>query len=194
MAKATFSSFSRHKPLSPPSLSPEPVSDPSIQILSQVLANGSCTITLNCTAARGDSISYSWGSQNSSISQLCSRNGSLLHLSYPLQNTSIPCTCTASNPISTRVIVFNSSKCSYDQGGKSPVADLAPSSLPVLLLLGRGNFMLLLAAPKEPFGKKSGHCVTCPALSVNAGCLPASTDGWVIPLAAHRCSGLVLNA
>ncbi|XP_055647752.1 signaling lymphocytic activation molecule-like isoform X2 [Falco biarmicus] len=121
----------------------EPVSDPSIQILSQVPANGSCTITLNCTAARGDSISYSWGSQDSSISQLCSHNGSLLHLSYPLQNTSIPCTCTASNPISTRVIVFNSSKCSYEQGGS---AGLRREHLVLLVVLPIAAVIVLIGA------------------------------------------------
>ncbi|XP_009945707.1 PREDICTED: signaling lymphocytic activation molecule-like, partial [Leptosomus discolor] len=95
----------------------EPVSDPSIQILSWALANGSCTVTLNCTAERGDSISYSWGSQDNSTSGLCLHNGSLLHTSYPLQNSSIACACTASNPISSRVVNFNSSECSYKQAG-----------------------------------------------------------------------------
>ncbi|NWW54548.1 SLAF1 protein, partial [Pedionomus torquatus] len=93
----------------------EPVSDPSIQVLNWALANGSCTVTLNCTAERGDSISYSWDSGDTGASGLCSRNGSLLHLSYPLQNSSIACACTASNPVSRRVVAFNSSKCSYEQ-------------------------------------------------------------------------------
>ncbi|NXP09159.1 SLAF1 protein, partial [Thinocorus orbignyianus] len=93
----------------------EPVSDPSIQILNWALANGSCTVTLNCTAERGDSISYSWNSRDIRSSGLCSHNGSLLHLSYPLQNASIACTCMASNPVSRRVVTFNSSKCNYEQ-------------------------------------------------------------------------------
>ncbi|PKU27654.1 signaling lymphocytic activation molecule [Limosa lapponica baueri] len=95
----------------------EPVSDPSIQVLSWALANGSCAVTLNCTAERGDNVSYSWEGWDTSTSGLCSHNGSLLHLSYPLQNASIACACTASNPVSRRVITFNSSKCSYEQGG-----------------------------------------------------------------------------
>ncbi|XP_009271555.1 PREDICTED: signaling lymphocytic activation molecule [Aptenodytes forsteri] len=98
----------------------EPVSDPSIQILGWALVNDSCTITLNCTAERGDNVSYSWGSWDTSTSGLCSHNGSLLYLSYPLQNTSIACACTASNPISSRVVTFNSSECSYEQRGKFP--------------------------------------------------------------------------
>ncbi|NWX22709.1 SLAF1 protein, partial [Aegotheles bennettii] len=93
----------------------EPVSDPSIQILSWALANGSCTITLNCTAGRGDNVSYSWGSQDTSTLGLCSHNGSVLYLSYPLQNTSFACACTATNPVSSRVLIFNSSECSYEQ-------------------------------------------------------------------------------
>ncbi|XP_054662587.1 signaling lymphocytic activation molecule isoform X1 [Grus americana] len=97
----------------------EPVSDPSIQILDWVLANSSCTITLNCTAERGDNVSYSWGSQDTSTSGLCSHNGSLLHLSYSLQNASIACACTASNPVSSQVIPFDSSECSYEQGGST---------------------------------------------------------------------------
>ncbi|NXS39784.1 SLAF1 protein, partial [Balaeniceps rex] len=113
----------------------EPVSDPSIQILNWALANSSCTVTLSCTAERGDNVFYSWGSQDTSSSGLCSHNGSLLHLSYPLQNASIACTCTASNPVSSRVVTFNSSECGYEQGGKSQVASLALSSLLVLLLL-----------------------------------------------------------
>uniref|UniRef100_A0A8V5GXJ0 Uncharacterized protein n=1 Tax=Melopsittacus undulatus TaxID=13146 RepID=A0A8V5GXJ0_MELUD len=98
-----------------PSLSPEPVSDPSIQILSWVLANGTCSITLNCTAERGDSISYSWGTSGP-----CSHNSSLLHLTFPLHNSSISCSCTTSNPVSSRSIAFNSSQCSHkqaEQGG-----------------------------------------------------------------------------
>ncbi|NXK24736.1 SLAF1 protein, partial [Arenaria interpres] len=93
----------------------EPVSDPSIQVLNLALTNGSCAITLNCTAERGDNVSYSWDGGDTSTSGLCSHNGSLLHLSYPLQNTSIACFCMASNPVSRRVITFNSSKCSYEQ-------------------------------------------------------------------------------
>ncbi|XP_010013143.1 PREDICTED: signaling lymphocytic activation molecule-like [Nestor notabilis] len=95
----------------------EPVSDPTIRILGWVLANGTCNITLNCTAERGDNISYSWGSGDNSTSGLCSHNSSLLHLTYPLQNSSISCSCTISNPVSTQIIAFNSSKCSYKQMG-----------------------------------------------------------------------------
>ncbi|KGL96885.1 Signaling lymphocytic activation molecule, partial [Charadrius vociferus] len=111
----------------------EPVSDPSIQILGWALANGSCTITLNCTAERGDNVSYSWGSQDTHTSRLCSRNGSLLHLSYPLQNTSVACACMASNPVSSRVVAFNSSECSYEQEGL--VADPLPSLTEHLVLM-----------------------------------------------------------
>ncbi|NXG63243.1 SLAF1 protein, partial [Hemiprocne comata] len=111
----------------------EPVSDPSIQHLGWALANGSCTITLNCTAERGDNISYSWHSQDPSTSGLCSSTGSILHLSYPLQNMSISCSCMATNPVSRRVVTFNSSGCSYEQEGESPVPSLALSNLLVLL-------------------------------------------------------------
>ncbi|XP_053907031.1 signaling lymphocytic activation molecule isoform X2 [Cuculus canorus] len=97
----------------------EPVSNPRIQILNRTLAGGSCAVTLNCTVERGDNVSYSWSSQNTDTSGLCSRNSSLLHLSYTLQNSSITCTCTASNPVSRRVVIFNSSECSYKQGGSA---------------------------------------------------------------------------
>ncbi|NXJ86574.1 SLAF1 protein, partial [Trogon melanurus] len=113
----------------------EPVSDPSVEILSRVLANGSCALTLNCTAERGDNVSYSWESRDAGASGLCSRKGSLLHLSYPLRNASIACACTASNPVSSRVVTFDSSQCSYERAGKSPVTDRAPSELPVWLVL-----------------------------------------------------------
>uniref|UniRef100_A0A8C8AZU4 Ig-like domain-containing protein n=1 Tax=Otus sunia TaxID=257818 RepID=A0A8C8AZU4_9STRI len=120
--------------LLPLSLSLEPVSDASIHVLSWALANGSCTVTLNCTAARGDDVFYSWNSWDTSTSGLCSGSGSLLHFSYPLQNTSIACTCTANNSISSQVVTFNFSECSYEQGGKFPVADSALCSLLVLFL------------------------------------------------------------
>ncbi|NXX97892.1 SLAF1 protein, partial [Centropus bengalensis] len=113
----------------------EPVSKPRIQILNWTLANGSCAVTLNCTAERGDNISYSWSSQNTTTSGLCSHNSSLLYLSYAPQNASITCTCTATNPVSSWVVVFNTSECSYEQGGNSPVATLGLSNLLVLLLL-----------------------------------------------------------
>ncbi|NXP43938.1 SLAF1 protein, partial [Heliornis fulica] len=93
----------------------EPVSNPNIQILKRVLVNSSCTITLNCTAERGDNVSYRWDSQDTSTSGLCSHNSSLLHLSYPLQNSSITCACMASNPISSQVVTFDFSDCSHQQ-------------------------------------------------------------------------------
>lgn len=130
-----------------PPLPPEPVSHPSIQILSRVLANGSCAVTLNCTTERGDNVSYNWASQDLSTSGLCSHNGSLLHLSYSLQDASIACACTASNPISSRVVTFNSSECNYEHGGESPLGDVAVPSLPALLLLCRGLFSCCFQPP-----------------------------------------------
>ncbi|OXB70583.1 UNVERIFIED_CONTAM: hypothetical protein H355_011524 [Colinus virginianus] len=88
----------------------EPVSDPSIHILGWTLANDSCTVTLNCTAARGDSVSYSWAS----TSALCTHNGSLLQLSYNLTNSILPCACIASNPVSHRTVAFHPSVCSAE--------------------------------------------------------------------------------
>ncbi|NXM28136.1 SLAF1 protein, partial [Oxyruncus cristatus] len=92
----------------------EPVSHPSIQILSRELANGSCTITLNCTAEQGDDVSYSWGSQDSRASGPCSGNSSFLQLSYPLWNTSTACVCNATNPVSSRAVTFHPSECSHE--------------------------------------------------------------------------------
>ncbi|NXC28183.1 SLAF1 protein, partial [Campylorhamphus procurvoides] len=92
----------------------EPVSDPTIQILSKEVANGSCTITLNCTAEQGDDVSYSWTSQASRTSGLCSGNSSFLHLSYPLRTTSISCVCTATNPVSSRAVTFDPAECSSE--------------------------------------------------------------------------------
>ncbi|NWU87760.1 SLAF1 protein, partial [Onychorhynchus coronatus] len=92
----------------------EPVSHPSIQILSRELANGSCSIALNCTAERGDEVSYSWGSQDGGTSGPCSGNSSFLHLSYPLWNTSSACVCTAANPVSSRAVAFHPSRCSHE--------------------------------------------------------------------------------
>ncbi|XP_014814027.1 PREDICTED: signaling lymphocytic activation molecule-like isoform X2 [Calidris pugnax] len=101
----------------------EPVSNPSIQVVNRELTNSSCTVTLNCTAERGDNISYSWDGGDTIASGLCSHNGSVLHLSYPLQDASISCFCTASNPVShhLKVITFNSSKCSDEQGDSAGV-------------------------------------------------------------------------
>ncbi|NXG18449.1 SLAF1 protein, partial [Grallaria varia] len=92
----------------------EPVSKPSIQILSKELANGSCTLTLNCTAERGDDVSYSWDSQDSRTWGLCWGNSSFLHLSYPPGNSSISCVCTATNPVSSWAVTFNPSGCSHE--------------------------------------------------------------------------------
>ncbi|XP_033927152.1 signaling lymphocytic activation molecule-like [Melopsittacus undulatus] len=113
----------------------EPVSDPSIQILSWVLANGTCSITLNCTAERGDSISYSWGTSGP-----CSHNSSLLHLTFPLHNSSISCSCTTSNPVSSRSIAFNSSQCSHKQAGS---ASLGPQGLLLMVLVPIAAGMLM---------------------------------------------------
>ncbi|NWH82882.1 SLAF1 protein, partial [Piaya cayana] len=93
----------------------EPVSNPRIQILNRTLAGSSCAVTLSCSAERGDNVSYSWGSRHANTSGLCSHNSSVLHLSYPLHNASIACTCTASNPVSSRLVTFNSSACGSEQ-------------------------------------------------------------------------------
>ncbi|NWI86590.1 SLAF1 protein, partial [Pitta sordida] len=90
----------------------ESVSAPSIQILSRELANGSCSLTLRCTAERGDDVSYSWSSQGSRIPGICSGNSSFLNLSYPLWNGSVLCVCTATNPVSSRAVAFDPSQCS----------------------------------------------------------------------------------
>lgn len=95
----------------------EPVSDPSIHILDWMLANDSCTVTLNCTVAQGDNVSYSWASSEASTSPLCTHNGSLLLLSYDPTNSILPCTCTASNPVSSRTTALRSSICSTEQQG-----------------------------------------------------------------------------
>ncbi|NXA15041.1 SLAF1 protein, partial [Sapayoa aenigma] len=92
----------------------ESVSDPSIQILSRDLANGSCSLSLRCSAERGDDVSYSWGSRDSSASGICSGNSSFLNLSYPPWNGSVPCVCTATNPVSSRAVTFDSSECSSE--------------------------------------------------------------------------------
>ncbi|XP_072214569.1 signaling lymphocytic activation molecule-like [Excalfactoria chinensis] len=95
----------------------EPVSDPSIHILDWMLANDSCTVTLNCTAARGDNVSYSWASSEANTSSLCTHNGSLLLLSYNPTTSSLACACTASNPVSRRTTALHSSICSTEQQG-----------------------------------------------------------------------------
>ncbi|NXF13420.1 SLAF1 protein, partial [Smithornis capensis] len=90
----------------------EPVSDPSIQILSRESANGSCSVSLRCTAERGDDVSYSWGSRDSAPG-LCSGNSSFLNLSYPVPwDGSTPCVCTARNPVSSRAVTLEPSQCS----------------------------------------------------------------------------------
>ncbi|NXE29977.1 SLAF1 protein, partial [Ardeotis kori] len=93
----------------------EPVSSLSIQTLGWALVNGSCTVTLNCTAERGDNVSYSWGSRDAGTVGLCSGHHGVLNLSYPLHNASVACVCTASNPVSRQVLAFNSSQCSYER-------------------------------------------------------------------------------
>lgn len=191
-AKATFASSSDAN-LCP--LSPEPVSHASIQVLGRASANGSCTITLNCTAERGDNVSYSWGSWDTSTLGLCSHNGSLLHLSYPLQNTSIACACTASNPVSRRVVTFNSSKCSYEQGGKFPVAHPALSSLSVPTPALQEKFLRCFRQPQRSLGQ--GKRLLCHLLRVaqsfqSTPAMEPSVPPASLATALQR-PGLVLN-
>lgn len=151
------------------------MSKPDIQVLSWALANDSCTVTLNCTAARGDNVSYSWTGLEASSSSPCAHNGSLLHLSYHLNATSLACACTASNPVSSSAVTFNSSACSFEQRGESPgmlqpPTRLFPTSSPALALQGI-FFTLLSAASEEPFAGKADAALPalgCPVLPVNA--------------------------
>ncbi|XP_010002141.1 PREDICTED: signaling lymphocytic activation molecule, partial [Chaetura pelagica] len=144
----------------------EPVSDPRIQHLSWSMANGSCTITLNCTAERGDNISYSWVNQDLSTPGLCSSTGSILHLSYPLQNTSISCSCRASNPVSYQVVTFNSSGCSYKQDDSSSLTteQLILVVLSVVLVI---IFIMSIFWRKHRARKKQEHPPLAQATGVN---------------------------
>ncbi|NXN10334.1 SLAF1 protein, partial [Indicator maculatus] len=108
----------------------EPVSHPSIEVLSRALANGSCSLTLKCSA-RGDNISYGWACRPPG---LCSPRGSLLHLSYPQHNSSVSCSCSATNPVSSHQVTFSAPGCSPEPAGRCPPAAFG-SSLPLLLLL-----------------------------------------------------------
>ncbi|NXX41374.1 SLAF1 protein, partial [Tricholaema leucomelas] len=95
----------------------EPVSPPSIEVLSRALANGSCRLTLNCSAERGDSIAYSWAG---TPPRLCARNGSLLQLSYPQHDANLSCSCRASNAVSSLLATFRPSGCSQQPAGPAP--------------------------------------------------------------------------
>uniref|UniRef100_A0A8B9G683 Ig-like domain-containing protein n=1 Tax=Amazona collaria TaxID=241587 RepID=A0A8B9G683_9PSIT len=183
------------QPLPLPSLSAEPVSDPSIQILSRVLANGTCSVTLNCTAERGDSISYRWGSGAAAASGLCSRNSSLLRLSFPLRNSSISCSCTASNPVSAHVVAFNSSQCSSKRAGES-VALLA---LLLPLCSGRSHTVKtkLLAAlsawPWVTLGPVADPIPSLPPIPGSAGLGPQGLLlVVVVPIAAVMLIGVLV--
>ncbi|XP_061298365.1 signaling lymphocytic activation molecule [Pezoporus flaviventris] len=133
----------------------EPVSPPSIQILSWVLANGTCSITLDCAAERGDSIAYSWGSADAIASGPCSRNSSLLHLTLPLHSSSISCSCTASNPVSTRSVAFRSSRCRQQRAGS---AGPGPQGLllVVVVVVPMGAVMLIGALVVARVAKAGG--------------------------------------
>ncbi|KFQ49868.1 Signaling lymphocytic activation molecule, partial [Nestor notabilis] len=169
----------------------EPVSDPTIRILGWVLANGTCNITLNCTAERGDNISYSWGSGDNSTSGLCSHNSSLLHLTYPLQNSSISCSCTISNPVSTQIIAFNSSKCSYKQMGSDGLRMedvLLIVVVPIAAVMLIGVLMAIrLAKPiasqeNSPLTEDSTvHTIYSQVQRVQSGPHPGWTSPWGNP-------------
>uniref|UniRef100_A0A8B9I2U0 Ig-like domain-containing protein n=1 Tax=Anser brachyrhynchus TaxID=132585 RepID=A0A8B9I2U0_9AVES len=168
------------KRASVPSPHPEPVSDPDIQVLSWALANDSCTVTLNCTAARGDNVSYSWAGLEASTSSPCAHNGSLLHLSYHLNATSLACACTASNPVSSSAVTFNSSACSFEQRGESPgtlqpPTRLFPTSSPALAL--QGIFFSRLKGGKSPCSDLSGTAhPLLPAQKQKIPCSPPGTE------------------
>ncbi|NXH19726.1 SLAF1 protein, partial [Bucco capensis] len=96
----------------------EAVLNPTIELLTWALTNDSCSLSLKCTAERGDNLSYSWDCCHSIPLELCFQQGSILHLSYLLPNSSITCSCRASNPVSSSITTFTSSQCSSKQGGK----------------------------------------------------------------------------
>ncbi|XP_025929681.1 signaling lymphocytic activation molecule [Apteryx rowi] len=129
----------------------EPVSAPRIQVLSRTLANGSCTVTLECVAERGDRVSYSWGG----TWHLCAGNGSLLHLSYSLRNGSLACACTAANAVSRRAVAFNASECGPEQQGGAG--------------LRMGHLVLAVAVPVA--------VVTMAAWALAAGCAALRAAG-----------------
>lgn len=79
-------------------LFPEPVADPSIQILHRELSNGSCSLALRCSSERGDEVSYSWDSRENGTWGICSGNGRFLNLSYSLWSAGFGCVCTLGIP------------------------------------------------------------------------------------------------
>uniref|UniRef100_A0A8C4K3G2 Signaling lymphocytic activation molecule-like n=1 Tax=Dromaius novaehollandiae TaxID=8790 RepID=A0A8C4K3G2_DRONO len=138
----------------------EPVSAPRIQVLGGTEANDSLTVTLNCTAERGDRVSYSWAG----ASRLCARNGSVLHLSYSPRNASLACscTCTAANPVSRRAVAFNASECGREpQGGAG---------------LRTGHLVLVLVVPVVAAGALAAGCT-----ALRAGECPPRPPGHGSP-------------
>lgn len=83
-----------------PPLPTEQVSTPEIQALNGTQEDGNCSLTLACTVATGDHVTYSW-SQGAGVHPLSVASGShLLHLTLGPQDADSVYSCTASNPIS----------------------------------------------------------------------------------------------
>ncbi|XP_027561170.1 signaling lymphocytic activation molecule-like [Neopelma chrysocephalum] len=133
----------------------EPISHPSIRILSRELSNGSCTFALNCTTQEGDEVSYSWGSQDSGISGNsgpCSGNSSFLSLSHPPWDTNIPCVCTATNPVSSGAVAFQPPQC-----GHEPRAEQEQEPSPEHTIYSQ---VQRVQKPKEPPSPDPNSCTT----------------------------------
>ncbi|XP_041267088.1 signaling lymphocytic activation molecule [Onychostruthus taczanowskii] len=95
----------------------EPVANLSIRILHRESSNGSCSLALNCSSERGDNVSYSWDSRDNGTGGICSGNGSVLRLSFPVRSAAFGCVCTARNPVSSRRAAFDAARCGSEQRG-----------------------------------------------------------------------------
>uniref|UniRef100_A0A8V1A9U4 Signaling lymphocytic activation molecule family member 1 n=1 Tax=Gallus gallus TaxID=9031 RepID=A0A8V1A9U4_CHICK len=155
----------------------EPVSDPSIHILDWMLANDSCTVTLNCTVAQGDNVSYSWASSEASTSPLCTHNGSLLLLSYDPTNSILPCTCTASNPVSSRTTALRSSICSTEQQGQPREQSPPTEDSTVHTIYSQVQRVEKPKSPCSPPGTDHPTCTTIYAAATGASLPPHSPQG-----------------
>ncbi|XP_025048096.1 signaling lymphocytic activation molecule [Alligator sinensis] len=111
----------------------EEVSKPIIQV-SKSLSNKSCTLTLNCTAERGDNKTYCWSCPKHDAAWPCLHNGSLFNLSLNLWETDRTCTCTASNPVNHySTHIGASAECNIESRGSGRLEVVY--ILPIILIM-----------------------------------------------------------
>ncbi|XP_062921203.1 HEPACAM family member 2-like isoform X1 [Mobula hypostoma] len=110
----------------------EPVSNVTVEVLN-ITSGQSCNVTLRCSAAAGNKLSFGWSPRNGTALGQISDRGADLSLSLASSDT-VDYACTVWNPVSQATAHFSSEHACQQEASRIPMALIAISCLICVIL------------------------------------------------------------